>query len=59
MMNTVDDEIKRGIKDATLPARRKIREEVEKDLRNTPIIGDIMTAKQHLDFFNKQKKNKN
>ena len=58
MMNTVDDEIKRSIKDATLPARRKIREEVEKEARGIPIIGDIMQAKNSFDLFNKFKKKK-
>ena len=56
IMNTVDDEIKRGIKDATLPARRKIREEVTKEARSIPIIGDIMQAKNTFDLFGKFKK---
>lgn len=39
------------MKEATLPARRIAREAAEKKLRSTPIIGDIMHAKQLGDFF--------
>lgn len=42
----------------SLRARRKTREKVESDLRNTPVIGDAMTAKQHFDFFSRFKKKK-
>ena len=56
LKNTVDDEIKRGIKDSTLPLRRKLREEIEKDARGIPIIGDLMQAKNSFDLFKKFKK---
>lgn len=42
----------------SLGVRRKTREKVESDLRNTPIIGDAMTAKQHFDFFSRFRKKK-
>ena len=42
----------------SLRARRETREKVESGLRNTPIIGDAMTAKQHFDFFNRFRKKK-
>ena len=56
LLNTVDDEIKRGIKDSTLHARRKIRESVESEARGIPIIGDLMQAKNSFDLFKKFKK---
>lgn len=39
------------IDDITHTARINAREEVDKELRNVPIIGDIMTTKQHFDLF--------
>ena len=42
----------------SLRARRETREQVESELRNTPVIGDVMTAKQHFDFFSRFKKKK-
>ena len=42
----------------SLRARRKTREQVESGLRNTPIIGDVMEAKQHFDLFSRFKKKK-
>ena len=42
----------------SLRARREVREEVESGLRNTPIVGDVMTAKQHFDLFSRFRKKK-
>ena len=47
----IADEARYQMKEATLPARRIARERVEGKLRSTPIIGDAMTIKQHLDLF--------
>ena len=47
----IESELKYRVDDLTLPARRIAREETEKKLRNTPIIGDVMNIKQHLDLF--------
>ena len=47
----IADEARYQMKEATLPARRLAREQAERQLRNTPIIGDIMHVKQHLDLF--------
>ena len=47
----IEDEARYRMKEATLPARRLAREEAEKKLRSTPIIGDIMHVKQHIDLF--------
>lgn len=43
---------------ATHNVRMHARMEAESALRNTPIVGDVMTAKQHFDLFNRFKKNK-
>ena len=47
----IADEARYQMKEATLPARRIAREQAESKLRSTPIIGDIMHVKQHLDLF--------
>lgn len=44
------------VDDLTHQARMDARSNVESTLRNTPIIGDVMTAKQHFDLFNRFKK---
>lgn len=40
------------------PMRRQARQQIDDTLRSTPIIGDIMEVKQHMDLFNKFKNNK-
>ena len=40
------------------PMRRQARQQVDDTLRSTPIIGDVMEVKQHIDLFNKFKGNK-
>lgn len=40
------------------PIRRQARQQIDDKLRSTPIVGDIMSAKQHIDFFSRFKKNK-
>ena len=35
-----------------------MRQEAYEKTRDMPIIGDIMTAKQHIDFFSRFKKKK-
>lgn len=42
----------------SLRARRETREKIESGLRGTPVVGDVMTAKQHFDFFNRFRKKK-
>ena len=46
------------VDDMTHTARMQARMEAEKTLRNAPIIGDVMTAKQHFDFFSRFKSKK-
>lgn len=44
------------VDDLTHQARMDARSSAEATLRNTPIIGDVMTAKQHFDLFSRFKK---
>lgn len=44
------------VDDLTHQARMDARSSVESTLRNTPIIGDVMTAKQHFDLFSRFKR---
>ena len=54
----IASEIKYQVKDATLPLRRQMRQEAYDKARNTPIICEIMEAKQYADFFGRFKKKK-
>ena len=54
----LESEARYQLKEATLPARRIVREEVTQAARSTPIIGDLMQAKQTMDLFGKFKRNK-
>ena len=52
------------VKEMTMPARRLARERADQQLRRTPIVGDVIQAKQTLDLFGKlgnmfRKKDKN
>ena len=40
------------------PIRRQARQQIDDTLRSTPIIGDVLNVKQHIDLFNKFKGNK-
>ena len=46
------------VEDASLHARRKARGQVESQIRDIPIIGDVLNVKQHIDFFGRFKKNR-
>ena len=54
----VASEIRYQARNATEPIRRQARQEVYDKARNTPVIGDIMYAKQLTDLFGKFKKKK-
>ena len=54
----VASEIRYQARNATEPIRRQARQEVYDKARNTPVIGDIMYAKQLTDFFGRFKKKK-
>lgn len=47
----VASEIRYQAREATMPMRRQMHEETLKAARNTPVIGDIMYAKQNIDLF--------
>ena len=47
----VKDEIDYQVKDMTLPARRAAREQAYNAARRTPIVGEVMQAKQTADLF--------
>ena len=46
------------LKQAVLPTRASINQAATDQLRSTPVVGDAMTVKQHLDFFSRFKKPK-
>lgn len=58
LVDDLKDEAEYQLKEATLPARRIAREEMDKKLRSTPVIGDVIQAKQTLDVFNKFRRKK-
>ena len=58
MREEMESEIRYQVKDATLPFRRKVREETFHAALNTPIIGDIIGAKNQIDFFSRFKPKK-
>ena len=58
LADEVASDVKYVADDLTMPMRRQAREKAESEARNMPVIGDIMTAKQHYDLFSKFKKKK-
>ncbi len=54
----LESELRYQAKEATLPARRIAREAVDKAARRTPILGDVIQAKQTMDLFGKFKNKK-
>lgn len=64
VLDEIKDEMEYQVKDATLPMRRIARQQAYDKARSTPIVGDVMEIKQHIDFFSrfknlKKKKDKN
>ena len=53
VLEDVGSEIKYQVDSATMPMRRQMREEAERTARNTPVVGEIMEAKQYADLFGK------
>lgn len=58
VLDEVKSDIDYAIKDATLPARRAARQAAYDTARDIPVVGEIMTAKQHIDFFARFRKKK-
>ena len=54
----LESEARYQMREATLPARRIAREAVDKAARRTPILGDVIQAKQTMDLFGKFRKKK-
>ena len=54
----LESELKYQAREATLPARRIAREAVDSAARRTPILGDVIQAKQTMDLFGKFRKKK-
>ena len=54
----LESELRYQAREATLPARRVAREAVDKAARRTPILGDVIQAKQTMDLFGKFRKKK-
>ena len=54
----LESEARYRAREATLPARRIAREAATRAARRTPIVGDVMQAKQTLDLFGKFRKKK-
>ena len=51
-------EIRYQTRNATEPIRRKARQKTYDTVKNMPVIGEVLEAKQYMDLFNKFKKNK-
>lgn len=51
-------EIRYQTRNATEPIRRKARQEAYDTARNMPVIGEVLEAKQYIDFFGRFKKKK-
>ena len=51
-------EAKLAFEDVTMPARHAAREEFDSQMRDIPVVGDVIQAKQTFDLFKKFKKNK-
>lgn len=54
----IESEARYRAKEATLPARRIAREAATRAARNTPVVGDLMQAKQTFDLFSRFRKRK-
>ena len=54
----IASEIRYQTRNATEPIRRQMRQEAYETARDMPVIGDILTVKQHVDLFSKFKKKK-
>ena len=55
--NAVSD-LKYMADDLSQPMRRQARQEAYDQARDIPVVGEVMTAKQHFDFFSRFRKKK-
>ncbi len=58
VLDEIGSEAKYLVDDLTHPARHAAREKFDSQLRDIPVVGDAIQAKQTFDLFNKFKKNK-
>ena len=58
VLDEMASEARYQAKEMSMPMRRQMRQEAESVARSTPIIGDIMEAKQYMDFFGRFRKKK-
>ena len=54
----LESELRYQAKEATMPIRRKLRQEAYDTARDMPSVGDVLYAKQNIDLINKFKKKK-
>lgn len=54
----VAERVGRDIKNSIIPSRAVRADKRDQAIRNIPVIGDIVDAKQKIDFFSRFKKNK-
>ena len=58
VIDDIKTDAKMMIDDLTMPARHAAREEFDSKVRDVPIVGDAIQAKQTFDLFKRFKKNK-
>ena len=58
ILEDVTSEIKYQAESATQPLRRKATQEVFDKARDIPVVGEVLNAKQHIDFFSRFRKKK-
>lgn len=56
VLDDIYSEVKYQADSLTHAARRQARQKAYDEVRDLPVIGEVMTAKQHFDFFKKFKK---
>ncbi len=54
----VAERVGNQVKNRIMPSRAVLADERDRAIRNIPIIGDVVNAKQKMDFFNKFRKRK-
>ena len=58
ILEDIESEMIYQVENATQPLRRQITQEAFDEARDIPVVGDILNAKQHIDFFSRFKKKK-
>ena len=58
ILEDISSELKYQAKEAIQPIRSKIYQETYDEVRDIPIVGDILNVKQHVDFFSRFRKKK-